>query len=176
MIGEDEPVADAIAEHYRPLGPNDTCPTAPVSVVVALADKIDTLVAFFAIGEKPTGSRDPFALRRAARASFGSFSRTGSRLPLAEAFAGARSGPGIPAAVDLTEIQVVVDELLAFIADRLKVHLRDQGVRHDLIAAVFAQLGPRQFVTGRTRTIWSACWLASVRSMAFSPPRMAPIC
>ena len=64
--GEDARVADAIADHYKPLGPNDTCPTAPESVVVALADKIDTLVAFFAIGEKPTGSRDPFALRRAA--------------------------------------------------------------------------------------------------------------
>ena len=64
--GEDQSVADAIAEHYKPLGANDTCPTAPESVVVALADKIDTLVAFFAIGENPTGSRDPFALRRAA--------------------------------------------------------------------------------------------------------------
>src|SRR4029077_13120708 len=62
--GEDLRVADAIAEHYKPLGPNDISPTAPVSVVVALADKIDSLVAFFAVGEKPTGSRDPFALRR----------------------------------------------------------------------------------------------------------------
>ena len=64
--GEAPEVADAIAEHYSPLGPNDRCPTAPVSVAVALADKIDTLVGFFAIGEKPTGSKDPFALRRAA--------------------------------------------------------------------------------------------------------------
>ncbi len=64
--GEDPRVAQAIAEHYRPLGPTDSCPTAPISVIVALADKMDTLAAFFAIDEKPTGSRDPFALRRAA--------------------------------------------------------------------------------------------------------------
>jgi glycyl-tRNA synthetase beta chain len=138
---EGEPVADAIAEHYRPLGPSDDCPTKPVSVVAALSDKIDTLVAFFAIGEKPTGSRDPYALRRAAQGVIRIILENRLRVPLAEAFARARSGPGIPAAVDLTEIQVVVDELLAFIADRLKVHLRDQGVRHDLIAAAFAQLG-----------------------------------
>ncbi len=64
--GEERAVADAIAEHYSPLGPNDRCPTAPVSVALALADKIDSLVGFFAIGETPTGSKDPFALRRAA--------------------------------------------------------------------------------------------------------------
>jgi len=64
--GEDPRVADAIADHYKPLGPNDTCPTRSVSIVVALADKIDALVCFFAIDEKPTGSRDPFALRRSA--------------------------------------------------------------------------------------------------------------
>src|SRR3546814_6620342 len=62
--GEDAEVAEAVAEHYSPLGPGDRCPTAPVSVAVALADKIDTLVGFFAIGETPTGSKDPFALRR----------------------------------------------------------------------------------------------------------------
>src|SRR5690606_14628303 len=64
--GEDAEVAEAVAEHYSPLGPGDRCPTAPVSVAVSLADKIDTLVGFFAIGETPTGSKDPFALRRAA--------------------------------------------------------------------------------------------------------------
>ncbi len=63
--GEDADVAEAIAEHYKPQGPDDRCPTAPVSVAVALADKIDTLAGFFGIGEKPTGSKDPFALRRA---------------------------------------------------------------------------------------------------------------
>src|SRR5439155_22310283 len=65
--GEDRRVAEAIADHYKPLGPNDTCPTKPDSIVVALADKLDALAAFFAIGEKPTGSRAPFALRRAAQ-------------------------------------------------------------------------------------------------------------
>ncbi len=138
---EGEPVADAIAEHYRPLGPSDASPTKPVSVVAALSDKIDTLVAFFAIGEKPTGSRDPYALRRAAQGVIRIILENRLRMPLAGAFARARSGPGIPAAVDLTEIQVVVDELLTFVTDRLKVHLRDQGVRHDLIDAAFAQFG-----------------------------------
>ena len=65
--GEDPRIANAIADHYKPLGPNDTCPSAPESIVLALADKIDALVAFFAIGEKPTGSGDPFALRRSAQ-------------------------------------------------------------------------------------------------------------
>ena len=64
--GEKPEVADAIRDHYSPLGPNDRCPSAPVSIAVALADKIDSLVGFFAIGEKPTGSKDPFAIRRAA--------------------------------------------------------------------------------------------------------------
>ncbi len=139
--GEADAVAEAIADHYKPLGPSDDCPTKPVSMVTALADKIDTLVAFFAIAEKPTGSRDPFALRRAAQGVIRIILENRLRVPLAEAFARARSGPGIPAAVDLSEIQVVVDELLTFVTDRLKVHLRDQGVRHDLIAAAFARLG-----------------------------------
>jgi glycyl-tRNA synthetase beta chain len=139
--GEADAVANAIADHYRPLGPSDDCPTKPVSVVAALSDKIDTLVAFFAIGEKPTGSRDPFALRRAAQGVIRIILENRLRVPLAEAFARARSGPGIPAAFDLSEIQVVVDELLTFVTDRLKVHLRDQGVRHDLIDAAFAQFG-----------------------------------
>ncbi len=80
--GEPADVADAIAEHYSPLGPNDRCPTAPVSVAVALADKIDTLVGFFAIGETPTGSKDPFALRRAALGVIRLVLENGLRLPL----------------------------------------------------------------------------------------------
>ncbi len=138
---EEEPVADAIADHYRPLGPSDDCPTKPVSVITALADKIDTLVAFFAIGEKPTGSRDPFALRRAAQGVIRIILENRLRLPLANAFAVARSGAGIPPIADQGEVAAIIIELLAFIADRLKVHLRDRGVRHDLIAAGFAQLG-----------------------------------
>jgi glycyl-tRNA synthetase beta chain len=147
---EDPRVADAIADHYKPLGPNDTCPTAPESVIVALADKIDTLVAFFALGERPTGSRDPFALRRAALGVIRLLLENGLRLPLSIAFregysrvdanqaAAALLGyhtPGKPLGPPLVDPTA---DLLEFIADRLKVHLREQGVRHDLIAAVFA--------------------------------------
>ena len=135
--GEDERVADAIADHYRPLGPNDTCPTAPESVVVALADKIDTLVSFFTIGERPTGSRDPFALRRAALGIIRLILDTGIRLRLGHVFHNAWTA----ASIDGND---PTDELVEFIADRLKVHLREQGVRHDLIAAAFVQAGKRE--------------------------------
>ena len=134
--GEPSEVAEAIAEHYSPLGPNDRCPSAPVSVAVALADKIDSLVGFFSIDEKPTGSKDPYALRRAALGTIRLILENHLRVPLAQVFRQAFSiaseaGEGAPGK-DPTA------ELLAFFADRLKVHLREQGVRHDLIAAVFA--------------------------------------
>jgi len=134
--GEAPAIANAVAEHYAPLGPNDRCPTAPVSVAVALADKIDSLVGFFAVGEKPTGSKDPFALRRAALGIIRLILENGLRLKLREIirradFLRAESRHGVAGAVD-------VDELMGFLADRLKVALREQGVRHDLIAAVFA--------------------------------------
>jgi glycyl-tRNA synthetase beta chain len=132
--GEDPLVAAAIADHYRPLGPNDACPTEPESVVVALADKIDSLVAFFAIGEKPTGSRDPFALRRASLGIIRLIIENHLRLPLTKAFQCAVSALGR----DLLDPS---KELVTFIADRLKIHLREQGTPHDLIAAVFAQIG-----------------------------------
>src|SRR5579885_1089465 len=127
--GEDPRVAQAIAEHYKPQGPNDTCPAAPESIVVALADKIDALAAFFAIGEKPTGSRDPFALRRAAQGVIRLITENGLRLPLRAAFMQARPDAAL------------AEELLGFVADRLKVHLRERGVRHDLIGAAFARIG-----------------------------------
>ena len=139
--GEEKAVADAIAEHYSPLGPHDRCPTAPVSVAVALADKIDSLVGFFSIGETPTGSKDPFALRRAALGAIRLILENALRIPLRTAFArsfdlgrdgGFARDPG--------------DELLAFFADRLKVHLREKGVRHDLITAVFALAGEDDLV------------------------------
>jgi glycyl-tRNA synthetase beta chain len=135
--GEEPGVADAIAEHYRPAGPNDECPPAPLSIVAALADKIDSVVAFFSIGEKPTGSRDPFALRRAALGIIRLVVENGLRLPLATAFKHAHStlGSGAP---DPT------GELLDFIAERLRVHLREQGIGHDLIAAVFNRAGERE--------------------------------
>lgn len=142
--GESREVADAIAEHYAPQGPGDKCPTAPVSVAVALADKIDTLVGFFSIGETPTGSRDPFALRRAALGVIRLVIENKLRLPLATifrhaAFSRAEAKTGAAG-------NVPTDELIAFFADRLKVHLREQGVRHDLITAVFTLGGEDDLV------------------------------
>ena len=125
--GEPAEVADAIAEHYAPQGPSDRCPTAPVSVALALADKLDTLANFFAIGEKPTGSGDPFALRRAALGVIRLILENKLRLPLLTVFEAAAPPGKDPGKA-----------LLDFFADRLKVHLRERGVRHDLIAAVFA--------------------------------------
>lgn len=136
-------VADAARDHYSPLGPSDAVPTAPVSVAVALADKIDTLTGFWAIDEKPTGSKDPFALRRAAlgviRLVLGNEARIALNArpgPFAKAqeLVGARERDGGPGPAD-------TNELLSFIHDRLKVYLRDQGIRHDIIDAVLAMPG-----------------------------------
>jgi glycyl-tRNA synthetase beta chain len=115
--GLDTEVIDAIRHHYRPQGPNDAVPVQAVGATVALADKLDSLISFFAIDEKPTGSRDPFALRRAALGVIRILIETRTRLPLKS---------------------FVSDELVAFFADRLKVQLRDEGQRHDLVDAVFA--------------------------------------
>jgi glycyl-tRNA synthetase beta chain len=139
--GEAPEVANAIAEHYAPAGPSDMCPTAPVSVAFALAEKLDTLAGFFAIDEKPTGSKDPFALRRAALGVIRLVLENGLRLPLRRLFAFAVSQ--YPATIRRDE---AVEDLLAFFADRLKVHLREQGVRHDLVSAVFALDGEDDLV------------------------------
>jgi glycyl-tRNA synthetase beta chain len=130
---EPEDVVQAIAEHYAPLGPSDRCPTAPVSIALALADKIDTLVGFFTIGERPTGSKDPFALRRAAQGVIRLILENALRLRLLRLFASAYQRYDMVMGDDPSMA------LLDFFADRLKVHLREQGVRHDLVAAVFAQ-------------------------------------
>jgi glycyl-tRNA synthetase beta chain len=119
--GEDKSVAAASEEHYKPAGAGDRVPTDPVSIAVALADKIDTLVAFWAIDEKPTGSKDPYALRRAALGIIRIVLENQLRLRLSQV--------GISA------------DLLTFFADRLKVQLREQGARHDLVDAVFALEG-----------------------------------
>jgi len=119
-------IANAIGDHYAPAGPNDRCPSAPISVVVALADKLDTLTSFWAIGEKPTGSRDPFALRRAALGIIRIVVENGIRLPLKKFFD--------------------ADDLMAFFADRLKVQMREKGVRHDVVDAVFALGGEDDLV------------------------------
>ena len=114
--GIDSEVADAIRDHYKPQGPSDTIPVSRVGQAVALADKLDTLVGFWAIDEKPTGSKDPYALRRAALGMIRIILDKAVRLKL-------RHGG---------------DDLLSFFADRLKVHLRESGSRHDLIDAVFS--------------------------------------
>jgi glycyl-tRNA synthetase beta chain len=115
--GQAAEVAEAVRDHYKPQGPADAVPTAPVAIAVSLADKLDTLVSFFGIDEKPTGSRDPFALRRAALGVIRIVLGANLRLPLS---------------------QLVSADLLAFFADRLKVQLREEGQRHDLVDAVFA--------------------------------------
>ncbi|MGE4061980.1 MAG: glycine--tRNA ligase subunit beta [Rhodospirillaceae bacterium] len=127
-------IADAIAEHYSPLGPADAAPSKPLSIVVSLADKLDSLVGFFAINEKPTGSKDPYALRRAALGVIRIILENKLRLPLREAFGAALAGYDKVKA----DGRKVTEEVLDFFADRLKVHLRERGVRHDYVAAVFA--------------------------------------
>ena len=114
--GVDAEVADAIRDHYKPVGPSDTIPVSRIGQSVALADKLDTLTGFWSIDEKPTGSKDPYALRRAALGVIRIILDKNLRLGLS--FCG--------------------DDLLAFFADRLKVYLKEQGRRHDLIDAVFA--------------------------------------
>ncbi len=176
-FGLDAGIADAIRDHYRPQGPGDAFPTAPLSVAVALADKLDTLVGFFAIDEKPTGSKDPYALRRAALGVIRAVLENQARLPmrgvLTESLFGlvhnrgrvfsvswqfedtgvATTGVGSSAdlmapqakglfresdSVEAAAPSAVVADVLAFLADRLKVTLKDQGKRHDLVDAVFA--------------------------------------
>jgi len=120
------PVADAIGDHYAPAGPKDRCPSAPVSIAVALADKLEALVSFWSIGEKPTGSRDPYGLRRAALGVIRIVVENKLRLPLRKFF--------------------TADDLMDFFAERLKVQMREKGVRHDVVDAVFALGGEDDLV------------------------------
>ena len=189
--GKKPEVAEAIAAHYSPAGPGDDCPTAPVSVAVALADRIDTLVGFWSFDEKPTGSKDPYALRRAALGVIRIILENNLRLPLLPVFQAAFKPFGLmhdlnsDAEFDYNQyltdllfeeydkdrddeemwknLEIGWDRhfvyeavsiagsknsvsLLEFFADRLKVHLREKGVRHDLIAAVFALGGEDDLV------------------------------
>jgi glycyl-tRNA synthetase beta chain len=128
-------VAQAIADHYKPVGANDSCPTEPLSICTALADKLDTLAGFFAIDEKPTGSKDPFALRRAALGIIRIILENNLRLPLVPLFEVAYNGY---TAQGLRPLKDVTDDLVQFFTERLKVALKDQGIRHDLIDAVLA--------------------------------------
>ena len=143
-LGENLPaaVAQAIADHYSPQGPGDKCPAAPVSVAVALADKIDSLTGFFAIDEKPTGSKDPFALRRAALGVIRLIVENKLRLKLRLALEAALNGHSSA----VKDKAALIAELIEFFADRLKVALKEQGVRHDLITSVFALGGQDDIV------------------------------
>ncbi|MBT2185627.1 glycine--tRNA ligase subunit beta [Sphingobium nicotianae] len=150
--GLPDAVADAIRDHYKPVGQGDEVPTAPVTVAVSLADKLDTLMCFFAIGEKPTGSKDPFALRRAALSVIRLVLQNGLRFSLddtleamTDVIAARRSDDGeeqhrrdILDGVLLSEIATGDAGLVWFFVERLKVQQREAGVRHDLIDAVFA--------------------------------------
>src|SRR5215216_2916416 len=137
--GEYESVARAIEEHYKPLGPSDRVPADSVSVGVAIADKIDALVGFWAIDEKPTGSKDPYALRRAALGVIRLIIENNIRLRLRRVFDDSRQLLRNPERSDGTN--ALAHDLLSFFADRLKVQLREQGARHDLVDAVFALEG-----------------------------------
>ncbi len=151
--GEDASVAAASEEHYKPQGPNDRVPTDPVSVAVALADKVDTLVGFWAIDEKPTGSKDPYALRRAGLGVIRLLNDNGRQISLTKIFDAhanriyeALGRKGVSVGVRSVpwagkQVQKLSLDLLSFFADRLKVQLREQGARHDLVDAVFALEG-----------------------------------
>jgi glycyl-tRNA synthetase beta chain len=160
LQGENESVAIAIEDHYKPQGPSDRVPKDKVAITVALADKLDTLVGFWAIDEKPTGSKDPYALRRAALGVVRILLERNVRLPLIDLFAAALPGlsaaPTVSSSVgyskaaqavednsSINETFPVVDssaeivsDLLSFFHDRLKVYLRDMGARHDIIDSV----------------------------------------
>jgi len=172
--GEKPEVADAIRDHYKPQGPSDSVPAAPVSVCVALAEKLDTLISMFAIGEKPTGSKDPFALRRAALGVIRIVLENNLRLPLKTLLQNAplrsialrkaheklvHQAEEKLADADLSDLKVgkyltlnevacedipegaaekISDELLSFFHDRLKVQMKEEGLRHDVIAAIVA--------------------------------------
>ncbi|MDG1020690.1 MAG: glycine--tRNA ligase subunit beta [Emcibacteraceae bacterium] len=126
--GQDDQVADAIADHYSPKGPTDSCPSAPVSIALALAEKIDTLVGFFAIDEKPTGSKDPFALRRASLGIIRLITENNIRIDLDQVILKSASS---------YDLNFEIDDLLKFFWDRLKVYAKDRNIRHDIIGAEF---------------------------------------
>lgn len=132
--GLSDAVADAIRDHYKPVGQGDDVPSAPVTVAVSLADKLDSLFQFFAINEKPTGSKDPFALRRSAIGANALIQSATSKFSVRKA------------ASDVFKLDVDALGIVDFLVDRLKVQQREAGVRHDLIDAVFALGGEDDLV------------------------------
>jgi glycyl-tRNA synthetase beta chain len=137
--GEDDAVADAIRDHYKPVGQGDDVPTAPVTVAVSLADKLDTLGQFWVEDMKPTGSKDPFALRRAGISIISLVLTNEIRAPIVDVFHAANE-------LAFFAKPEFADELRDFLIDRLKVQQREAGVRHDLIDAVFALGGEDDLV------------------------------
>lgn len=141
-FGLEPAIQFAIHDHYAPKGPSDSLPRDPVGVVVALADKIDTLAAFFAIGERPTGSGDPFALRRAALGIVRMVFERALHLPLRRVF---------EQASEMLPVRPDVGDLIDFIAERARILLRGENMRHDVLAAVFATGAPDDLLVFRTR-------------------------
>jgi len=153
--GEKPEIADAIRDHYKPQGADDDVPTAPVSIAVALAEKIDTLAAFFAIGKKPTGSSDPYALRRAALGVIQALQHNETRIAIYSRFSKAVDSLLLGGKIEITpasarqreisesskniERHLVALDLIEFFHDRLKVYLKDKGHRFDAIDAVLAK-------------------------------------
>lgn len=133
---EDAEVADAIRDHYKPVGANDSVPEQPVAIAISLADKLDSLMGLFAIGEKPTGSKDPFALRRAALGVIRIILSNQLRMPLRVIFN--KASAQYSKKIFTESADATVDQLIQFFIDRLQVMLRDQGIRHDIIEAVLA--------------------------------------
>ncbi|HEY0270913.1 MAG TPA: glycine--tRNA ligase subunit beta [Sphingomonas sp.] len=140
--GLPEAVADAIRDHYKPVGQGDEVPVAPVTVAVALADKLDSVVQFFYIGEAPTGSKDPFALRRSALGIIALIIRNNLRLNLSDVLP---RGDGEKRDI-FEDGDKITGQIFDFFADRLKIQQREAGVRHDLIDAVFALGGEDDLV------------------------------
>jgi glycyl-tRNA synthetase beta chain len=149
--GEASSVAVACEEHYKPLGPNDRVPTDPVSVAVALADKIDTLVGFWAIDEKPTGSKDPYALRRAALGVIRIV--LSSNLELSPRGMFEMHVKRLRPELSDTGISTAGDDFVDFFNDRLKVQLREQGARHDLVDAVLNLRGSEASIVSIVRRV-----------------------
>jgi glycyl-tRNA synthetase beta chain len=146
--GEHASVAEAIENHHKPQGPSDRVPRGPVAISVALADKLDMLTGFFAIGEKPTGSKDAYGLRRAALGIIALILENKLRLPLRSLFAAAFAQANF---LERRDVPVdapdeLFDELMSFFSERLKVYLRERGARYDLIDAVLALPGQDDLV------------------------------
>jgi glycyl-tRNA synthetase beta chain len=154
--GEDASVAEAIEDHYKPQGPSDRVPASLVAISVALADKLDTLTGFFAIGEKPTGSKDPYGLRRAALGVIALILENKLRFRLRWLFDKAFEQAAYSKE---SEPELLFGELMSFFSDRLKVYLRERGTRHDLIDAVFALPGQDDLLLFVSRVEALQCFL-----------------